>query len=57
MKWLVAINAGWRVYKEIRKAQAKAAAEKRAWKYEHEAQVLYAKLQATAAGDPEPKGN
>jgi len=57
MKYIIAARAAWKVYRELCKAQKKAKAEKRAWMYEHGAQVLYAELVATAAGDPQPHGN
>ena len=57
MKWLSAIRTAWAIRKMWRKARKEARIEKRISKHEHRADILYAELVATAAGDPKPIGN
>jgi hypothetical protein len=57
MKWIIAIKTALAVAKKLRKARKSARIQKRISRHEHMADVLYAELVATAAGDPRPTGN
>ena len=57
MNAAAALAIAWPLFRKWRKARKEARIQKRIYKYEHRADILYAELVATAAGDPKPIGN
>ena len=57
MTRIFAIKAAIKAGRAVYNAWVQYRTAKRLARYEHQAQVLRAKLIATAAGDPEPEGN